>query len=216
MRKVICVLKTGGWEVRGRKVFYTEKHVKWMQRQVEKHAPDVPFVCLSNIDIPGVDVIPLEHDWPGWWAKMELFRLDIGPVLYLDLDMVITGPLDELMSHPHEFSSKHNSGKSHTSMNSSVMLWSGPRPDIYDPFIADPQRWMRECADKRCWGDQGFIERHVTHWDCIEDLFPGAVVSYKRNVRRSKTRKPRPETRIVSFHGKPKPWEVQHDWVPKC
>ena len=211
MRTIVCVMKTGGWEAHGRKIVYSAKHVHWLQKQVQKHAPGVPFVCLSDVDVPGVDVIPLEHNWPGWWSKMELFRLDIGPVLYLDLDMVITGSLDALMNYQHEFSSKHNSGKSHTSMNSSVMLWTGPRPDIYDPFVADPGYWMKKCADKSCWGDQGFIERHVTRWDCIEDLFPGAIASYKIDLNRGN---PKPETRIVSFHGKPKPWEVKRKWVP--
>jgi len=211
MRTVACVLRTGTWRVFGRSVTYTPKHVQWLQRQAQQYAPGSPFVCLSNIDVPGVDVIPLEHDWLGWWPKIELFRLDIGPVLYLDLDVVITGRLDDLMNYPHDFSATHSAGKSLASLNSSVMFWSGPRPDIYDPFIADPERWMRDCMNKKCWGDQDFIRRHVTRWDCLETLFPGAVASFKGDLNRGN---PKPETRIVSFHGKPKPWDVKKGWVP--
>ena len=210
-RTIICVLRTGGWNGGYHPVRYEPRNVQWLQRQAQKHAPKAPFVCLSDVDVPGVDVIPIEHDWPGWWPKIELFKLDIGPVLYLDLDMVLTGPLDSLMNYPHKFTAWNNPAKTARSMNSSVMAWSGPRPDIYDPFIADPKGWMAKCADKSCWGDQGFIEQHVTDWQSWQSLFPGAVMSYKQDL---KWRDPKPDTRIVSFHGKPKPWEAKQRWVP--
>jgi hypothetical protein len=35
-------------------------------------------------------------DAPGFWAKLEMFKHGDGKCLYLDLDNVITGPLDEL------------------------------------------------------------------------------------------------------------------------
>lgn len=61
---------------------------------VDKHM-DRPFnfYVLTNDDgndlLPGTR-IPLLHgdDWPGWWAKMELYRPDLpaGRTLYMDLD----------------------------------------------------------------------------------------------------------------------------------
>jgi hypothetical protein len=214
MRTVVCVLKTGKWKAHQREISYSDRHVRWLQKQVQKYAPGAPFVCLSDIAIPGVDTIPLKHGWPGWWSKIELFRLDIGPVLYLDLDMVITGPLDDLMNYPHEFTAWENVSKAGGAINSSVMAWSGPHASIYDPFAANPKRWMAECVTKKCWGDQGFIERHVGQWQGWQSMFPGAVVSYKHHILRQRRNDPKREMRLVSFHGKPKPWEVKRSWVP--
>ena len=52
---------------------------------------------LSDVPVDGVETIPLQHDWPGWFAKFELFRPDIeGDLLYFDIDTVITGDLKQL------------------------------------------------------------------------------------------------------------------------
>lgn len=61
------------------------------------------FVCLSNIDVDGVDTIPLTEGWPGWWAKTELWKHDFGRTLYLDLDTLIAGSLDEVAEYPAQF-----------------------------------------------------------------------------------------------------------------
>lgn len=69
-----------------------------MQRQVWKWSTGAQFACLSDVDVPGVECIPLKHDWSGWWAKLELFRPDMPTdFLYTDLDNVILGPIDELV-----------------------------------------------------------------------------------------------------------------------
>jgi hypothetical protein len=58
------------------------------------------FVCLSNVCVP-CERIPLTEGWPGWWSKLELFKHDLGErVLYLDLDVLVTGSLDELVNFP--------------------------------------------------------------------------------------------------------------------
>jgi hypothetical protein len=214
MRAVICVLKTGKWHTGYNWVRYEQKHVRWLRDQVAKFAPEgTPFVCLSDVAIDGVDTIPLTMNWDGWWSKIEMFRHDLGPVMYMDLDTVIVGPLEDLMAHSHEFTAWNSPGKAH-SLNSSVMAWQGSRPDIYEKFAADPERWMAECKNNRCWGDQGFIAKAIgDQWQSWQALFPGAVGSYKNTWNR---RRPPESARIVCFHGKPKPYEVQHDWVPPC
>jgi alpha-N-acetylglucosamine transferase len=58
------------------------------------------FVCLSNTDVP-CERIPLIHDWPGWWSKIELFRPGLFEdwVLYLDLDVLIMQNIDDLVKY---------------------------------------------------------------------------------------------------------------------
>lgn len=84
---IICLLWMG--DFRGRD--YTAKDVVRLYESVNKHI-DRPFdfYCLTNdanADVPG-EKIMLKNDWPGWWAKVELFRTDLpkGRTLYMDLD----------------------------------------------------------------------------------------------------------------------------------
>lgn len=92
-KRVLTVLRSGGE--------YGPQHVQAIQRQVKKWASaDTEFFCLSDVPVPGVrNRIPLKHKWPGWWAKLELFRTDVpSEFLYTDLDNVVLGPIDELVS----------------------------------------------------------------------------------------------------------------------
>lgn len=86
-KRVLTVLRTGGE--------YTDQHVLAIKRQLAKYAPDAHLVCLTDVDVAGVDCVPLHNRWPGWWSKIELFRPDLcGNYLYTDLDNVILGPID--------------------------------------------------------------------------------------------------------------------------
>ncbi|EFO2868674.1 hypothetical protein IH240_004512, partial [Escherichia coli] len=73
------------------------KHAQWLHRQIR----GIRSVCLTDAEhIEGVETAPLFYNWPGWWAKMELFNPDhpvIGKedLFYLDIDTVITGDLHE-------------------------------------------------------------------------------------------------------------------------
>lgn len=222
-RTIVTVLRTGSWKHQDIQREYGPLHVRWIQRQVEQWAPPgTRFVCLSDQLIPGVEVLPLEEDWPGWWSKMELFRLDLGPVLYLDLDTVIVGPLNEIMRYPHRFTtfcqypqriaSRPDLVPHSRILCSGVMAWEGPRPDLYKPFQSNPAHWMRVCTSMPyCWGDQGFLSLFLDSFDTWEELFPGAVGSYKWDLSRGALPS---EARLITFEGSPKPWEAQENWIP--
>jgi hypothetical protein len=97
---VACVLWVGEFEGR----HYSPAWVHRLRDQVAAHLP-LPhrFVCLSNTEVPGVEVLPLTTGWPGWWAKVEVFNPanDLGTrVLYLDLDVFVTGDLTPLARFP--------------------------------------------------------------------------------------------------------------------
>lgn len=100
---VACVLWMGEFE--GRR--YSPAWVHRLRDQVAAWLP-VPhrFVCLSNVEVPGVETLPLTTGWPGWWAKVEVYKpaLDLGDrVLYLDLDVFITGDLAPIAEYPSSF-----------------------------------------------------------------------------------------------------------------
>ena len=65
------------------------------------------FFCLtedpSGLD-EGVKTIPLDTSLSGWWAKAHIFKAGTeygieGRVMYIDLDMIITGSLENMAKY---------------------------------------------------------------------------------------------------------------------
>lgn len=220
MTTFFCVLKSGGWKASKMVGEYTTKQVLWLKKQVKQHyRGDFRFVCLSDMPVHGVEVVPLKHNWPGWWSKIELFRpdLDYECAFYLDLDTVIVRDIGQIVDYPHEFSVLKNlsmaaKNPETSKIGSGVMAWrKGIGTSIYKQFLADPDGYMRRYTTSEKWGDQGFIEDHILVRQRFQDMFPGAIVSSKFGLVNER---PGKLAKIVCFHGSPKPWETNYDWVP--
>jgi hypothetical protein len=215
MITIACVLKTGGWKNRHINVEYHPRQVIWLRDQVARHVKcDYRFVCFSDIEIEGVEVIPLTDDLPGWWSKIEMFKHDLGKVFYLDLDTVIIDDITHMVKYDHKFSVLRNlSSKADSRIGSGIMAWSGDQSHIYHDFMKDPDRHMRECTTSSNWGDQGYLQHYLNgKWEYLQDIFPAQMGSYKFDFAQGN---PWRGARIVIFHGAPKPWETAHEWVPK-
>ncbi len=212
---IACVLKTGVWKNRFINVSYSVKHVRWLQNMVNKFCgTGHDFVCLTDAEIPGVKTIPLRDNLPGWWSKMELFR-EFDDCFYIDLDTVLVGDISELLNYNHKFTALRNfsSVVSSNRMGSAIMAWKGNYKFIYDAFMKDQQKHIKEYTTSEKWGDQGFINGQLQgKFDRWQDLFPGCIVSQKTNMKNNVL----PQgALIVCFHGTPKPWEVKADWIPE-
>lgn len=196
--RIFTVLRSGGE--------YRVEHVAALAAQCARRAPGVEFACLGD-DPAAPGHVPLLHDWPGWWAKIELFRFR-GPLLFLDLDTVLRGSLTPLLAVARErpFAALADfDPRAGRPMASGVMAWSGRVRWVYEAFRRDPARHMADNMTREHWGDQGFIGRRVKRVEHFQALLPGAVASWKLS--------PRDEieaARVVCFHGRPRPWEVDH------
>lgn len=193
----ICVLRRGAE--------FGPRNVQWLAKQIPG------LVCLSDVAIPGVETISLQYNWPGWWAKLELFRPDIdGDLLYFDLDTVITGALEDL------------DGVGKTTMLSDfyrrelpasglMYIAQADKAAVWAEFTCNPQQHIDRCTTRDCWGDQGFLRGVLSplRW---QHVLPGKVVSYKAHCGNGLPS----ETAVVCFHGQPRPWAVNEDWVPAC
>lgn len=208
MLTVLCVCKSGG--------IYDSSWVEKLKNACERNIkrPHI-FNCLSDIPVP-CNRIPLEHNWPGWWSKIEMFRNGVidGPTLYLDLDTVITGAID-IYRADCDFAMLRNFWKPEM-VGSGVMWFSGDNVPhhVYDKFLRQPKAYMehhQRHADGPYIGDQAFIwdsmNRDVTQ---INDYIPG-IYSYKMHCAR---RLPS-DASIICFHGNPRPTEVKSDWMDK-
>lgn len=200
---VACVLRSGGE--------YGPEHVLRLRGQVAT-ALSRPhrFVCLADCAVEGVETRALLHDWPRWWAKLELFRPGLfdGPVLYLDLDTSLFGRIDD-MALGHRFTVLRNVwvNPPNPRIGSAVMAWDGDLSALYAAFAADPERHMAECVTKEKFGDQGFIQTHapiaMQRW---QDLFPGRVVGFRRDCANGIPA----GASIICFGGPVRPWSLPH------
>lgn len=140
---------------------------------------------------------------PGWWGKVELFQAGRfeGRVLFLDLDTIVTGPLDELVQH-RGILHLADWGWKKISYGSGVMCWdAGEHAEIWDLFSLDVPGKFK--------GDQDWLT-HLGGWDALPK---GLNVSYRYHAKAG----PPPGAVTVSFHGRPKCHEFAPDhWVSKA
>ena len=188
---VVCVLRSGG--------VYDHEYVDRLFEGVYKNLKgNYDFICLTDTEIyiSGALFFPLKHNWPGWWSKMEVFKIK-GKVLYLDLDTVITGSLDRLFCDEFTMIKDFYYPKSKSPFGSGVMAWNGDYQYIYEAFQNDPDKNMEKYRKNA--GDQKFI---VDHLGFTPDTFKeGDVVSYKKHKNRK-------NSVVTCYHGKPKPHET--------
>lgn len=158
---IVCIY----WHGNFRRRDFTSQDVWRLLETVDKHM-DRPyhFYCLTNdfkSKLPG-EVIPLIHNWPGWWAKVELHRPDlpVGRTLYLDLDTHIIRSLNPILDYPGDlvmFNTKTAERKRQQvkyyrknglvwCYQASVMLFDPGTPvmkSLYEKFCTDPDKWMK-------------------------------------------------------------------------
>ena len=171
----------------------------------------------------GIKIINSEY--PSWWVGMKGADPDNRPwiktdsILALGLDCVIVGSLDELITFPSDLAAMKDypahccpKGKE-KDMSGDVMLIrnDADRP-LWDAYVkAGKPTW--DCrnipadATFRMCGQGWINETRAVH----VDLFPeNWVISYKLGVR---GRGLPDDCRIVSFHGQPKPGDVDEEWI---
>jgi hypothetical protein len=211
---IALVLKTGG-------DVYDYKYVNNIVAAIKENI-GVPhrIVCLTDdkrklsTDIDYL--VRFRHNWPKWWGKIELFTPNLfdadEQVFFFDLDTFIVGDLDEILGYRGEFCALRDFYRPHT-MGSGLMSWHGTGVyKIYNTFVQHDMKYMNNIRE----GDQAFIDQHRPSMDYFQDLFTGKVVSYKVHCLEGQTAAVPTDSRIICFHGKPRPHEIEtplkHYW----
>lgn len=196
---VVTVLRT----LRMLSCDFSPRIVQAVQRMVKEHS-DADFLCVSDVPVKGVECVPMEHRWPTWYSKMEMFSPRItGDFLYIDLDMVIVGDISDFLK-PGEFTGIRDP---HPGQFGSQLMRipEKVRPAIWEDWMKDPWNHIviHNQPGKR-W-DSGFLEKHVgktaKHW---EDELPGQI-AYAKQTRHSGVPS---GARIVNSTGRPRPWDT--------
>jgi hypothetical protein len=87
-----------------------------------------------------------------------------------------------------------------------MFLAEADRARCWAEFSRDPARHMRECVTRERWGDQGFLQPLLAG----ADRWGPEVRSFKVHCQAGVPR----GTKVVCFHGQPRPWAVAAPWIP--
>jgi len=210
---------------------YNHFYVNKLYNMVKRHTT-IPFnfACITenpaNLDV-NIKIIPLPKSkvLSGWWYKPWVFSKELplqGNILFLDLDIVIIKNIDELWQYnDNSFSIirdfNRSTIKNWAKFNSSIFKFAqGSYSFVWDNFIKDTS------VMRRLHGDQDWIFSQIkSNFQFWPDEW---IQSYKWEVRNRNDivkeglkRKFRdvanpiikPETKVLVFHGDPKPDEVQ-------
>lgn len=165
------------------------------------------FICLTD-NIEGlnknIEVIPLPNSpLEGWWNKIFLFSPDIlgstKPHLYIDLDEVIIDWIDPYFYFDNPIIALQD--WMDMSYNTSVMLFQPQKTaHIFHSF------YQKICENFH--GDQDWVSQ------CVQ-FMPKFPKSWSVSYRLQATFLPPIGSKIVCFHGDPKPHEYPSNWIKK-
>ena len=203
---------------------YSPESVYQLKRQVENNLTiEHRFVCITDQKLDGINIQVPPVAYPGWWQKIGLFSPRIAPSLslYLDLDVIITGNLDDMVREYgwRDLAAASNWAQSgHMSVQSSVMIWRGDTRmtrRIWKEFDATWAAWppTNEGSEQHpYWGDQEWITKLYGNpgEGAVTEIKSGEVVSYKYHCGGGLP----PMAKVVVFHGDPKPEKCRHiPWI---
>ncbi len=200
---------------------YGVEYANTLHSMVKRNtARPLRFVCFTD-DPEGLDAgietrplppitLPPSHQWKAW-RKISLWQRDLadlsGDVLFLDLDVVVTGSIDVFFDfEPDETYcvienwTQMGEGIGNTSV---FRLRVGAHAEVYDKLMADPAGAVRNTRN-----GQTFVSRNIsrmTYW-------PAAwCVSFKHTLMPPwplnffKVAPLPPDTCVVCFTGLPNP-----------
>lgn len=185
----------------------------------------------SNRPVPDTMIRHNLPDWSiagpkkSWWYKLQLFNTQHhrGPLLYFDLDTVITQNIDWIWQNSLQYfwairDFKYLWRSTNYTVNTSVMWFNTVRfAHVYDNFVSQNiQRIMRQHH-----GDQDYVTQAITQeqrrmldpervkswrWQVLDGGFDFAYRKYHHPGTGTQLND---NVSVLVFHGKPKPADVQ-------
>ena len=134
----------------------------------------------------------------------------IGKKFYIDLDMIVTGNIDEIFSYSGTFGTlktddlacekQHKGG-----YNSSIMIWhGGSMLPVYEALRSNFENIKKFIVRFDFW-----LEMNVHNADLLQDIFPTQISDYLQECQKEVPQ----NTRIVCFPRKPKPDDYPTEWI---
>lgn len=205
---IVLIHKSGG-DFRIADAYLLVSHINryWEDERVKPNIYCYSDAVTREVSVVGLTIRPLPNpEWPGWWAKMNLFSdelKELRPFLYLDLDTAVLKSIQALF--PPE-----------KAINEFVTLRDFYRPNklasglmwIPAKFVIDIiySKWEKNIKAniKKFKGDQNFIESVVgkpdLYWQDISQ--PDFITTFKpKGIWRTELPT---NSAVVCFHGVPR------------
>ncbi|CAD8098711.1 unnamed protein product [Paramecium primaurelia] len=176
------------------------------------------FICVTDDpkDLQnGIITRELKKGWTGWWGKatlfMDYYEYPPGKLFFIDLDMIITGNVDEIMDYKGAFGilktdeiacEKQNKN----GYNSSIVIWNN-REVFKRIFTELDSNWKN--IQKFIVRFDFWLEMIVENADFLQDIYPTQISDF---VFECKEQVPQ-NTRIVTFPRMPKPDSYPAEWI---
>ena len=217
---------------------YSADYVNKLYSMVKRNCTlPFTFACLTE-DPAGlhedIEVLELPKFLTGWWCKPYMFSKDLpikGTILYMDLDVVISGNIDKLLTYqPMHWCTIRDFTRAMRAnwpkYNSSIVRFkTGELDFLWEKFKREHKQIIRKFH-----GDQDYLYDATRMKQAM--LYPDSwVQSWKWEVRKSRefapggrkgsrtfkidehNAKPRIECCVCVFHGDPNPEHCKDQWV---
>lgn len=213
---------------------YAPDYVNVLASAVRRHlAEDHRFVCFTDdaegidpqvecLPIPDMGLSPANFRF-GAWPKISLFKPDLydlsGRALFIDLDSMICDDLAPMFDHPGDLVmiqewrrpiDRLKINRPVRGASGVISFQIGALGHLYHELVARPEHWTQSIRN-----DQRFmwkLQPNITFWPAPW------VISFKRHLMHAPLvnrvlppRTPPKGTRILAFHGRPRPAELVPD-----
>ena len=184
------------------------------------------FVCLTDDAtglLPEIETFPIpdiglspNHYQAGAWPKLGIFQRDLygltGRGLFIDLDTVITGPLDPFFDESGDLITiglhQWYPGQKEDEVGTGIFAFDiGESAHLLEIFQAN----INQHVDRYVI-EQAFVQGEhgdVTYWP------EGWVISFKRHLRQplgldrlKGPNRPGADAKVLAFHGRPRPIDL--------
>jgi len=214
--------------------YYSPEYVNRLYRACQRNTT-IPFDFVLYVgplaERPGrcdeidkaIRIVPV--GLPTWWSQLKFWQanppgIETDTILYLDIDQVIVGSLDDLINFDsdHAYMKDYPSrscppGREGDANNSTGLIRKNGGAKVWEEYVkAGMPTWnplVRPCQQPLPMAGITIINdpaRGIKY-----DLFPEEwVASYKLEVLPNGVPE---DCRVVAFHGRPKPHEVDFPWV---
>ena len=178
------------------------------------------FICFTNSNLDLDKNIEIRN-FPlltskGVLPRLYMFSREAGlfgnQIFCLDIDIIITGSLKPFINYSGTFCSR-NDFKKNGQLDGDIMsFYAGKETEniFWKPFIKNVKE-----AEQMTSGRESLWIRHVANdlADRWGNIAPGKIASYKRDIK--KWGYIPEKTSIISFHGYPRPHQVNEKWINK-
>jgi hypothetical protein len=193
-----------------------------------KYKGNAEFYCVTdNPEGLGDDItiIPL---WPDFselghcYRRLKAFSKEFGELIggkfcSIDLDVVITGDLTEIIDNAPDFAIMKDFQPPTPYNGSFFIMEPGARVQVWEEFVKDPHGLIAK-GDKLgyCACDQKIIATVLGKGERVLGDSDG-FYSYKFAIKQRGNKLPE-NAKVIAFHGTGKPWHKEYraiDWVRK-